>query len=114
MIDVAAGRLDDVRNCVRSAPALDVGRDVTEPPPGARILRHRWRPSTIGGHDGSSSGVTEAARVSGRRRSNTCRASRDRVLNAAEPLEGATLLDVGAGDGLIGWPRSNESDPRAR
>ena len=27
---------------------------------------------------------------------------RDRVLNAAEPLEGATLLDVGAGDGLIG------------
>lgn len=39
---------------------------------------------------------------------------RDRVLNAAEPLEGATLLDVGAGDGLIGWPRSNESDPRAR
>jgi arsenite methyltransferase len=27
---------------------------------------------------------------------------RDRVLDAAEPLEGATLLDVGAGDGLIG------------
>lgn len=26
---------------------------------------------------------------------------RDRVLDAAEPLEGATLLDVGAGDGLI-------------
>lgn len=29
-------------------------------------------------------------------------AIRDRVLDAAEPLEGATLLDVGAGDGLIG------------
>jgi ubiquinone/menaquinone biosynthesis C-methylase UbiE len=27
---------------------------------------------------------------------------RDRVLDGAEPLEGATLLDVGAGDGLIG------------
>ncbi len=27
---------------------------------------------------------------------------RDRVLDAAEPLEGAKLLDVGAGDGLIG------------
>ena len=27
---------------------------------------------------------------------------RDRVLDAAEPLQGATLLDVGAGDGLIG------------
>ena len=27
---------------------------------------------------------------------------RDRVLDAAEPLDGATLLDVGAGDGLIG------------
>jgi arsenite methyltransferase len=27
---------------------------------------------------------------------------RDRVLAGAEPLEGATLLDVGAGDGLIG------------
>lgn len=27
---------------------------------------------------------------------------RDRVLLAAEPLEGATLLDVGCGDGLIG------------
>jgi methylase of polypeptide subunit release factors len=27
---------------------------------------------------------------------------RDRVLNNAEPLQGATLLDVGAGDGLIG------------
>jgi ubiquinone/menaquinone biosynthesis C-methylase UbiE len=27
---------------------------------------------------------------------------RDRVLDAAEPLKGATLLDVGAGDGLIG------------
>lgn len=27
---------------------------------------------------------------------------RDRVLDAAEPLAGATLLDVGAGDGLIG------------
>jgi SAM-dependent methyltransferase len=29
-------------------------------------------------------------------------AVRDRVLDSAEPLEGATLLDVGAGDGLIG------------
>lgn len=29
-------------------------------------------------------------------------AIRDRVLDAAEPLDGATLLDVGAGDGLIG------------
>jgi arsenite methyltransferase len=29
-------------------------------------------------------------------------AIRDRVLAAAEPLAGATLLDVGAGDGLIG------------
>lgn len=27
---------------------------------------------------------------------------RDRVLGHAEPLEGATLLDVGVGDGLIG------------
>jgi len=27
---------------------------------------------------------------------------RDRVLDAAEPLDGATVLDVGAGDGLIG------------
>jgi arsenite methyltransferase len=27
---------------------------------------------------------------------------RDRVLDGAEPLEGATVLDVGAGDGLIG------------
>jgi len=27
---------------------------------------------------------------------------RDRVLDAAEPLDGATLLDVGSGDGLIG------------
>ncbi len=27
---------------------------------------------------------------------------RDRVLGAAEPLDGATLLDVGCGDGLIG------------
>jgi precorrin-6B methylase 2 len=27
---------------------------------------------------------------------------RDRVLDAAGPLEGATLLDVGCGDGLIG------------
>ena len=27
---------------------------------------------------------------------------RERVLAAAEPLEGATLLDVGTGDGLIG------------
>ncbi len=27
---------------------------------------------------------------------------RDRVLDAAEPLKGATLLDAGAGDGLIG------------
>jgi arsenite methyltransferase len=27
---------------------------------------------------------------------------RDRVLNNAEPLQGATVLDVGAGDGLIG------------
>lgn len=27
---------------------------------------------------------------------------RDRVLDAAEPLEGATVLDVGTGDGLIG------------
>jgi arsenite methyltransferase len=27
---------------------------------------------------------------------------RDRVLDGAEPLQGATLLDVGAGDGLIG------------
>jgi len=27
---------------------------------------------------------------------------RDRVLAGSEPLEGATLLDVGAGDGLIG------------
>jgi hypothetical protein len=27
---------------------------------------------------------------------------RDRILSGAEPLEGATLLDVGAGDGLIG------------
>lgn len=29
-------------------------------------------------------------------------AIRDRVLEHAEPLEGATVLDVGAGDGLIG------------
>jgi ubiquinone/menaquinone biosynthesis C-methylase UbiE len=29
-------------------------------------------------------------------------AIRDRVLDAAEPLDGATLLDVGTGDGLIG------------
>lgn len=27
---------------------------------------------------------------------------RDRVLDSAEPLRGATVLDVGAGDGLIG------------
>jgi 2-polyprenyl-3-methyl-5-hydroxy-6-metoxy-1,4-benzoquinol methylase len=29
---------------------------------------------------------------------------RDRVLAAAGPLKGSTVLDVGCGDGLIGFP----------
>jgi SAM-dependent methyltransferase len=37
---------------------------------------------------------------------------RDRVLDAAEPLEGATVLDVGAGDGLIGLAALERVGPR--
>src|ERR671914_2623704 len=37
---------------------------------------------------------------------------RDRVLAIAGPLEGATLLDVGAGDGLIGLEALERVGPR--
>jgi arsenite methyltransferase len=37
---------------------------------------------------------------------------RDRVLDAAEPLDGATLLDVGCGDGLIGLAGLGRVGPR--
>jgi ubiquinone/menaquinone biosynthesis C-methylase UbiE len=37
---------------------------------------------------------------------------RDRVLDAAEPLDGATLLDVGCGDGLIGLAGLERVGPR--
>ena len=39
---------------------------------------------------------------------------RDRVLDAAEPLDGATLLDVGAGDGLIGLAALERVGPGGR
>lgn len=39
---------------------------------------------------------------------------RDRVLDQAEPLEGATLLDVGTGDGLIGLEALERVGPRGR
>jgi ubiquinone/menaquinone biosynthesis C-methylase UbiE len=39
---------------------------------------------------------------------------RDRVLGLAEPLEGATLLDVGTGDGLIGLSALDRVGPRGR
>jgi arsenite methyltransferase len=37
---------------------------------------------------------------------------RDRVLDQAEPLEGATVLDVGCGDGLIGLAALDRVGPR--
>lgn len=37
---------------------------------------------------------------------------RDRVLTGAEPLDGATLLDVGTGDGLIGLEALDRVGPR--
>jgi arsenite methyltransferase len=39
---------------------------------------------------------------------------RDRVLDQAEPLEGATLLDVGTGDGLIGLEALERVGPHGR
>lgn len=39
---------------------------------------------------------------------------RDRVLAQAEPLEGATLLDVGTGDGLIGLEALERVGPHGR
>jgi len=39
---------------------------------------------------------------------------RDRVLDAAGPLEGATLLDVGAGDGLIGLAALERVGPQGK
>jgi arsenite methyltransferase len=55
----------------------------------------RWSRWLLERRDGGS----ERQRAASLERLSTIR---DRVLNAAEPLEGVTLLDVGAGDGLIG------------
>jgi arsenite methyltransferase len=72
-----------------------LGDDPKPTEPAGRGSADRWSRWVLGGRDGGDERQRELAL-------EWLRPIRDHVLDLAGPLDGATLLDVGTGDGLIG------------